>query len=108
MSNSITRSGNKIYVKEAPKEVVKPATSGDTSEPSDTSIDSLLNCGLQQIKGLMRSITAEVNMGTASRETVQNLKDIMTLLLELKKKEKEFLDDMTDDELERLAKNANK
>ena len=56
----------------------------------------------------MRSITAEVNMGTASRETVQNLKDIMTLLLELKKKEKEFLDDMTDDELERLAKNANK
>ena len=79
-----------------------------SGDPSDTSIDSLLNCGLQQIKGLVRAITAEVNLGTASRETVQNLKDIMTLLLDLKKKEKEFLDTLTDEELEKLAKDANK
>ncbi len=71
---------------------------------TDTSIDDLLKAGLQNIRGAMSAISSEINMKTFDRETIQNLKDLMQMLKDLKKEEKDFLDDLTDEQLEKLSK----
>jgi hypothetical protein len=71
---------------------------------SDDSIDQLLAAGLQAIRGTMRAIMSDVNTGMPSRETVQNLKDIMGLLKGLKEDEKAVLEETSTEELEKLIK----
>lgn len=71
---------------------------------NDISIDDLLNLGLDAIRGTMRAIRADVGTGMPTRETVQNLRDIMGMLNDLKKKEQELLDNLSDEQLEALLK----
>jgi len=66
---------------------------------TDLSIDDLLNRGIQDIYGIMRAIRVDIGTGMPSRNTVMNLKDCLTMLAELKSKEQDLLDNMTDDEL---------
>lgn len=84
-------------------------TVSSTVEPSDIipanlSIDDLMRQGLENIYGIIRAIKVDVGSGAPSRETVMNLKDVMTMLRDLKKEERDLLDDLTDEELEKLAK----
>lgn len=72
--------------------------------PDEITIDNLLKRGLQDLYGLMRAIRIDINTGAPSRETVQNLKDAMSMLHDLKKKEEAVLDEMTDEELEIASK----
>ena len=72
------------------------------SIPTDISIDDLMGKGLRAIYGTMRAIMADVGTGHPSRETVMNLKDIMAMLHDLKKKEQELLNNLTDEQLEEI------
>lgn len=87
-----------IFVKEQAAPTPAP-------ESTDISIDDLMRAGLQAIKGTMKAIMSDVNTGMPSRETVMNLKDVMGMLKELKKEERELLDNMTDEQLEKMLKN---
>lgn len=69
----------------------------------DLSIDSLLADGLVAINRLMKSIMQDISAGTPDRDTVQNLKDVMAMLRDLKKDEQGILDNLSTEELERLA-----
>lgn len=68
---------------------------------TDVSIDSLLNKGLLAIERTMKHIVERSVHGVLERQDVQNLKDLMSLLQELKASEKDILDKMSDEELEK-------
>jgi FixJ family two-component response regulator len=65
----------------------------------DISIDQLMGKGLMAIYGIMKSINNEVRSEKYKRNTVMNLKDVMAILKELKKEEREILSKMTDEEI---------
>jgi hypothetical protein len=66
-------------------------------------IDELLKRGLSNISKMMKIISEQATEGTFDRDTVQNLKDLMTMLKDLKKQQQDLLDTMSDAELEKLA-----
>lgn len=68
------------------------------------SIDDLLKQGLTLIQNSLHHISKSIVAGQVDREMVGCLKDCMTMLHELKKKEKELLDNLSDDELTKLIK----
>lgn len=65
----------------------------------DISIDELMGKGLMAIYGIMKSINNEVKSEKYKRNTVMNLKDVMAILKELKKEERDVLSKMTDEEI---------
>lgn len=75
-----------------------PLPTGD-----DIAIDDLLKSGLGAIDRLLKVIWTQISTGAIDRATVQNLKDCVSMLLELKKKEQEFLDGLPDSDLAKLA-----
>jgi hypothetical protein len=77
---------------------------GSSTIVTDLSIDKLLQEGLINIYGIMRAIKADVGTGMPSRESVMNLKDIMAMLRDLKKDEKDLIEKLSDEELENLVK----
>jgi hypothetical protein len=80
--------------------VTKPAE----PKPLVTDIDSLIFIGLQNIARMMESVSSKAKDGIFDREDVQTLKDLMAMLNELKKKQDDLLGQMSDEELEELAK----
>lgn len=70
----------------------------------ERSIDELLNRGLMSIGRTMVTLTGMINAGNVDREVIGCLKDCMTMLHELKKKEKELLEGLSDEELDKLLK----
>lgn len=81
---------------EAPKEEAIPDT---------ISIDNMLNTSLTSLYRILRHINGEISSPAGpTRETIQNLKDVMTMLHELKKKEQDLLNEISDEELEKLSK----
>ena len=72
----------------------------------DVSIDFLLKKGLSTIEKIISAALVESDSPVgASRETVMNLKDCMSMLHELKKKEDELLESLEDADLEAMIKN---
>jgi hypothetical protein len=69
----------------------------------EPSIDALLKRGLKTIDQTMRVILHEVNQGAPSRECIQNLKDCMSMLKDLKEREADILDELSIDELKKAA-----
>ncbi len=88
-------SGKRTIVVTKPQE---PNLEADTAD-----IDRLLYKGLMSISRMMNSINTQAKDGTFDRQTVQNLKDIMQMLNDLKKKESDVLDTLTDEELKELS-----
>lgn len=74
----------------------------------DLSVDDLLKQGLlgiqRTLKGIMHEIATAAPL-SPERDTVMSLKDVMAMLHELKKKEKDLLDDLTDEQLTAMVKN---
>jgi hypothetical protein len=93
------------YIKDSKGQYVKVEVPKPEPVPSrtDVSIDSLLNKGLLAIERTMRHIVERSVHGVLERSDVQNLKDLMVLLQELKEKEDDILNKMTDEELEKIA-----
>lgn len=87
------------------EDMLKPEPS---SEPIDISIDQLMNKTLRAIDLTLAGTIAEIKTHggatTPSRECVANLKDCLSMLSDLKKKEQDLLDSMTDEALENLKK----
>lgn len=85
--------------------LTKPEPKAQLSEPkgTDISIDSLLQDGLKSIHMLMRVIRDDIRSGAPERNTVMNLKDAMAMLHELKEKEQDLLDKLSDEDLAKIA-----
>lgn len=73
-------------------------------ESTDISIDDLLKSGLQIIRKALKAVSEDVNTGMPSRETIMNLKDLMSMLKDLKKEEKDLLETLSDEQLETMLK----
>ena len=73
-------------------------------EPETKDIDGLLHRGLMSISRMMNVIGQQAKDGTFDRTTVQNLKDLMGMLSDLKKREEDLLSNLSDEELEKLSK----
>lgn len=101
-----TKDENGIYLPQ-PKTAVPPTSSSPPALIEDLSIDDLLKRGLRALYGAMRAIEVDIGSGLPARETIQNLKDVMSMLKELKKDEKDLLSDLTDDELSKMVSNDN-
>lgn len=99
MTNRGRRSNVKIAASEAPK-LPMPYLSDDVS------IDDLMSKGLKAMYGIMRVVNAEVESGAPSRNTVMNLKDVMSILQVLKKDERDVLDALSVPELEKKLTNV--
>lgn len=96
MSNQISERGKlvqKVLDSQVPESPKIPGV--DKSK----GIDDLLIEGLYQIQRILFIVKQQIDMGKAERDTVQNLKDVMALLFELKKREKELLDEMSPEDL---------
>jgi hypothetical protein len=79
---------------------IKPDVPPEERDDPDLSIDTLLTRGLNTIDRVMKLVSREVSTGVASRESVMNLKDCMLMLHDLKEKEQELLESLSDAELE--------
>lgn len=74
-------------------------------EDDALSIDALMKAGLVAINHTLHALMQEINNyrpASPPRETIQNLKDVMAMLRDLKKDEKDFIDSLSDEELEKL------
>lgn len=82
-----------------------PAPDGLAPMPTDEqlNIDALMKQGLQSICGVLRACLLESRTSAPSRESIQNLKDAMAMLHELKDREEEDMERLTDEQLEELA-----
>lgn len=92
-----TKDENGIYTREAEVEAVAPLPL------SELSIDELLKQGLVSIHRMMRIIDESIRTQSHDRNTIMNLKDCMTMLQGLKEHEKEILEDMSEEDLEKHA-----
>lgn len=81
----------------------KDASGAYTIQGRDLSIDGLMQEGLAAIHGIMTACRREAANGNPSRESVQNLKDAMSMLHQLKEKEAELLSEMSDEDLAKAA-----
>lgn len=89
-----------------PLPAVTPLTAREEASgiEQDLSIDSLLHRSLVTVDRMLKAITIQASEGTWDRESVQNLKDLTSMLLEFKKKEAEILEQMSDETIEKLIK----
>lgn len=83
-----------------------PKVTTPLESPRGLSIDDLLMRGLHTCDLLMKDLTEHVTHRTYDRETVQNLKDVMAMLHDLKEKEAALIEDLTDEELSKHASDA--
>ena len=63
------------------------------------SIDNLIAANLQNIVRATKLVTRALNAGTVDREVIMNLKDIMSMLMSLKKEEQSVLLGLSDDQI---------
>jgi hypothetical protein len=83
--------------------VIEPEPTPIITIQDSQDIDTLMNRGLASISRMMGVISQQATLGTFDRETVQNLKDLMSMLGDLKKREAELLDSLSDDQLNKLG-----
>lgn len=71
-----------------------------SSSPVDLSVDNLLEKGLYAVSRALKTTMQNISSGSMAREDIQNLKDIMVMLHELKKHEGDALDKLNEEQLE--------
>lgn len=70
---------------------------------SDISLDELLGKSLLILYREIRSLTEESTKGKLCKDSAQSLRDYIKLMNELKDKEKELLENLTNEQLKELA-----
>lgn len=100
-----TKDENGMYIAEPKKDILvaSPPISIDPVA-EDISIDNLIGRGLVALDRLMKVIMINISSGAPNRDTVMNLRDAMAMLHSLKEKEKELIDGLSDEALEKIAK----
>jgi hypothetical protein len=104
MSKSLLKTDLQVAVEKIQKKY-------DEAKPVKATEDVLVDAdatgtimyGLNSIKTMMQLIRADINSGLPGRDTIQNLKDCMMLLFEVQKKEREMLEDLSDEDLAKIA-----
>lgn len=87
------------------KEPTPPAPiSNSDPKISDISLDDLLDKHLLILFRETKNLLMESSSGKLNKDNSQCMRDNIKLLIELKKKEKELLDALSDEDLERLTK----
>lgn len=76
-----------------------PAPGAPPPPAPDLNLDSMRQRGLAALDRLLRCVTSEVSAGNPSRETVQNLKDILGMINDLKDIERDELSKMSEEDL---------
>lgn len=82
-----------------------PKINKGITDDEHLSIDILMRAGLVAINRTLHALMQDINKSgptPPSRETIQSLKDVMAMLRDLKKDEKDLLENMTDEELEKM------
>jgi hypothetical protein len=90
-------------VRRIPVPGLKDESGAYIKEPVDLSIDALLKQGLETIHGVMKVCRQAAKSGIHTREDVMNLKDCMAMLSDLKEKEDALLEEMSEEELKKVA-----
>lgn len=70
----------------------------------DISLDGLRFRGIRAIAHIMMDIEGQAQLKTYDRDSIMNLRDIMSIIKDLTKEEKEYLDTLSTEELERISK----
>ncbi len=71
------------------------------------SIDLLMAKGLTALERTLNSVLQATNDGRPpQRDDILNLRDCMSMLHDLKAKEQELLESLSDEDLERISKNS--
>lgn len=83
--------------------VFSPIVSERALIEDDLSIDTLLQQGLLGISRAMKALNTHISSGIFDIDHINMLKACMSMLHELKKKEDELIEDMSDEQLEKLA-----
>ena len=90
-----------------PKEVEAVKNMGSIESPRGVSIDDLLFRGLYALDLMLKHLLHEVTTHAYTRDTILNLKDVMGMLQELKKKESELIDNMSEEDIKKLLNETN-
>lgn len=103
---------NGIYTRIKAAEEVKPTVSieaqvaplglGSSGGPSDVSLDSILNRQLLALERVTKQLVIASSSGSMTKDEIQSLATCIKITLDLKAKEKELIDGMSDEELQRL------
>jgi hypothetical protein len=80
-----------------------PPAMAPVPDDSQLSIDDGLKKGLQAVLLIIDRCLKAARTDLPDRETVQSLKDAMSILHDLKKKEAEILEQLSDEELREIA-----
>lgn len=102
MSRKIIDSFKKEVVEAAVEATAPTFTSGIPGVDKSKGIDDLLLEGLYQIQRLLSCVKRDIDTGSPERDTVQTLRDCMSMLHELRKQEQALLGKLSDEELEKL------
>lgn len=96
---------NGMFIKEPAKPI--PEAPVPVKDP-DVSLDDIARRIVLSLDWATRQLLEKVKSGEVGREVIGALKDCETMHRELAKKEKEFLENATDEQLERLLENETK
>jgi hypothetical protein len=81
----------------------EPASKPAPEKPVDTNLDNMLYLQLETLARATGALHGASYRGL-TKDEIQSLNTCIKLTMELKAKEKELLDNLTDEELEKLAK----
>lgn len=93
---------NGIFIKTMPV-IVAPASKEEIPNP-DVNLDDIAKRIVLALDRATKELLTQISSGDVSREVIGALKDCETMHRELAKKEKDFLDSASDEQLESLLK----
>jgi|SRR5579859_6734086 len=85
-----------------PLPISKPPKKHRDPKASDISLDDLMDKHLLLLYRETRMLLEESSGGKLSKDSANSMRENMKLIVELKKKEKELLDNLSNEELEEL------
>jgi len=91
---------NGMYLKDS----VKPNTLEQDDSKDDISLDDIAKRIVLALDRATKQLLTSITAGDVSREVIGSLKDCETMHRELAKKEKEFLENASDEQLQKLLK----
>jgi hypothetical protein len=92
------KDANGIYTKQ--REVVEPPA---LPEP-ELSLDDIAKRVIQALERATKHLLEAISKGDVDRDTIGALKDCASVLKDLRKDEKELLESLSDEDLEKVAK----
>jgi len=84
----------------------KPRTEPDSAPNPDVSLDDIGRRVIIAMDRASKILLETISAGNVDRDTIGALKDVSMMLKDLKKEEKDYLESLTDEQLNSLTKNT--